>query len=139
MPGTVVRDATAVDLAVGATLNAAGTTNGTVNDLQYPCWFTASLDTATVTGTTPTIMFSVQAADNLAFNSGVVTLGTSSVTSGTGAAQSNVDGLRQVKCYTNKRYVRATGVVLGGTSPVYTGSKIRIVPVYDRHTTLSTA
>src|SRR3954471_18529227 len=121
MPGSLVRDANAINLLTGATLNSAGTTNGTVQRLDKPGEVRFCLLTSTVTGTTPTISIEVKGADDLAFSTNVVSYGLFATTSGTGAAQTGISRYLDANVY--KRYVRAT-VVLGGTSPVYTSSTL---------------
>jgi hypothetical protein len=136
MPGTLVRDALAPNLLTGATLGAAGSTNGTEVQLDKPEDVTFVLDTGTVTGTNPTISVVIQGSDVSGFGSGVVTFGTIGITTGNAAAQSNVE--RQITTYVNKRYVRAV-VTLGGTNPVYTGTTLTPRQKHDRRTATSTA
>lgn len=120
MPGTLVRDANASNLLTGATLNSAGTTNGTGVEVNRPGDVELRVTFGTVTGTTPTFTATLQSSDDSGFASGNVTHGTIGPTSGTGAAQTATT--RQIQARVYKRYVRLLNVVLGGTSPVYTGS-----------------
>jgi hypothetical protein len=135
MPGTLVRDALAPNILAGATLNAAGSTNGTIVEVVHPREVAFILETGTVTGTTPTLTLTIQGSDSATFASGVVTYGTIVLT-GTTAAQSNT--ARQVQAYAALRYLRAT-VVLGGTTPVYTGSTLTPRMEHDRRTKATTA
>lgn len=137
MPGTVVRDALGFNLAAGATLNAAGTTSGTVAEINSPQEISFELATGTVTstGNSATINVELQSADNLAFNVGVVSHGRFSAGSGTDAAQSNTTKL--LRAVVQKRYARAT-VILGGTAPVYTGTTIKPVLPNDRRVAATT-
>lgn len=122
MPGTYVRDTNGPNLFAGSTLNAAGSTNGTAVECDAAGTdVTFVISTGTVTGTTPTLSVNIQAAENLAFDEGVVSLGQFPVSSGTGAAQSDLERSMTVHVPARKRFLRA-GVTLGGTSPVYTGS-----------------
>src|SRR5215207_7285594 len=129
MPGTLVRDALAANLATGATLNAAGTTNGTAVEIAKPGDVTVYINTSTVTGTTPTLQVTIQGADDSGFTTNVVSIGAFPVTSGSAAAQSSIE--RKLSTYIGKRYVRAA-VTLGGTSPVYTGTTITVRERNDR-------
>lgn len=121
MPGFVATDALETNLLAGATLNAAGTTNSTVVDLQRPGEVVLVLTTSTVTGTTPTIRCVVSEADDAAMSVNVRVLPAIEILTGTGAAQSNVTKAIDTQIY--GRYIRVS-VVAGGTSPVYTGSTL---------------
>jgi hypothetical protein len=136
MPGTLVRDALAPNLLAGATLDAAGSTNSTVVQLDKPEDVTFVLETATVSGTNPTITLTVQGSDVAGFGSGVVTFGTLAITTGNAAAQSDV--IKQITTYVNKRYVRVT-VALGGTNPDYSDATLTPRQKHDRRTATSTA
>ena len=129
MPGTLMRDALALDLLAGATLNAAGTTNSTGGKIAKPGPCRVMIETGTVTGTTPTLQLTVVGADDAAFTVGVTKLAATPVTSGTGAAQTSLKWVLPVNIY--KNYVRAI-VVLGGTSPVYTGTTAFLRAEHDR-------
>ncbi len=137
MPGTVVRDALGLNLAAGATLNAAGTTNGTVAEINSPQEVSFELATGTVTstGNSATLNIEIQSADNSGFSVGVVSHGRFAALSGTDAAQSNV--VRLLRATVQKRYARAT-VILGGTAPVYTGTTIKPVLPNDRRVAATT-
>lgn len=119
MPGTYVRDANASNLLSGATLNSAGSTNATAVEVSKPGNVRVRLATSTVTGTNPTIEVELKGADDSGFTTNVVSYGKFGITTGNAAAQSNVTKFFEADV--RKRYVRAT-VVLGGTSPVYTGA-----------------
>lgn len=124
MPGTVVRDALAPNLLTGATLNAAGTTNGTLWEAEWPEHIQFELVTGTVTGTTPSLTVEIQTAENSSFTGGTVsTVGTlvATTSSQTVAFSTHVDA----------RYVRAR-VIVAGTSPVFTGSVLTPVLPHDR-------
>jgi hypothetical protein len=133
MPGSLVQDALAPNILTGATLNAAGTTNGTIVQLDRPGEVTFVLTLGTVTGTSPTGDFTVQGSDTSDFSAGVVTYGQIETS---GGSQSNIS--RQISAYVSKQYVRAA-VTLGGTSPVYTGSTLVPRQLHDRRTRSVTA
>jgi hypothetical protein len=131
MPGTVVRDALAPNLAVGATLNAAGTTNGTVVDLGEMHEVQIELATATVTGTGPTLNVELQGSDSPTFATGNVSYGRF-------AQVGDEDNIRrQLQVFISKRYIRAV-VVVAGTTPVFTGTTITPVLEHDRRVRLTT-
>lgn len=123
MPGSLVHDANSPNLLTGATLNAAGTTNSNIVQVDRPGDVSVVLVTSTVTGTTPTIAITVSSSDDPAFSTGIVGHGTFGLATGNAAAQSNVE--KKLMVYIHKRYVRLS-VVAGGTSPVYTGSTVKI-------------
>lgn len=123
MPGSLVHDANSANLLAGSTLNAAGTTTGTITQVDRPGDVSIVLVTSTVTGTTPTIALTVSSSDDVTFAAGVVGHGTFGIATGAAAAQSNVE--KKLMVYIHKRYVRVS-VTLGGTSPVYTGSTLKI-------------
>jgi len=123
MPGTVVRDAQATELFAGATLNAAGTTNGTAKEVVWPEDVQFTLETGTVTGTSPTIQVTIQGADDSGFTVNVVKIAAFPVSSGTAGAQTSQTW--RLTTYVGKRYIRAI-VTLAGTSPVYTGSTLKV-------------
>ena len=125
MPGTLVTDAIAVDIFAGVTLNAAGTTSGTVQQLDKPGQVQVEMITGTVTGTSPTLDVEVKGADDSAFTTNVVSFGRFSQLSGTGSAQTGLT--RRLFARVDKKYVRAT-VIVGGTTPVYTGTTCKLVP-----------
>lgn len=125
MPGTVVRDANATNLLTGATLNAAGTTTSTAVELGWPGDVQFVFTSGTVTGTSPTATIEIQGCETSDFSTAdVVTLGTVSNANASNATYA-------VTTYCDSRYVRCS-VVLGGTSPVYTGSTLYAVPPHDR-------
>ena len=139
MPGTLVRDSLAVEVIAGATLNAAGTTNGTVKEIANPEWVSFQLvtpATITSTGNSATLNVELKGADNAAFDSGVVSYGRFAALSGTDDSQENLT--RVLDAYVDKRYVRAT-VILGGTAPVYTGLTCHVRQPHDRRTRSTTA
>lgn len=129
MPGSLVRDALAPQVLTGATLNAAGTTNGTVQEIDKPGDVRAVLTLGTVTGTSPTLGVELKGADDAAFSVNVVSFGQFAASSG--GSQSNTTKVFDFRC--DKQYIRAT-VVAGGTSPVYTGSTCYIRQENDRRT-----
>lgn len=119
--GTYVRDALESDLLSGATLNAAGTTNGTAVEVAWPGHVQFILETGTVTGTTPTLVIEVKGCETSDFTTAdVVTLGTIS-------AGDNDNAIFAFETNVDARYVRAE-VTVGGTAPVYTGSTLKVVP-----------
>lgn len=123
MPGTLVRDANALNLAAGATLTAAATVTGTAVDISKPQDVQFELATATVgsTGNSATLSVEIKGADDLAMSVNVVSFGRFSALSGTDAAQSNLK--RYLRARVDKRYVQAT-LVIGGTAPTYAGTTI---------------
>jgi alpha-D-ribose 1-methylphosphonate 5-phosphate C-P lyase len=126
MPGTVVRDALEANLLTGATLNAAGTTNGTAVEVLWPGDVQFYLTTATVTGSSPTMTVLIQGADDSGFTTNVVDIGAFDAVGDEDNAVKQLGSL-----FVDKRYVRAR-VALAGTSPVYTGSTVTMVPPHDR-------
>jgi len=122
-PGTIVSDALEANLLAGATLNAAGTTNGTAVQVDRPGDVAVVLETSTVTGTTPTISITVQGSDDQTFATGVVEYGTIRLQSGLPAAQSNVR--KVIQPIMHKKWARAV-VTVAGTTPVYTGSTLKV-------------
>lgn len=125
MPGTVVRDANAPNLLAGSTLNAAGTTNGTAWDAQWPGDVQFVLTTGTVTGTdTPTIVVDIQGCETSDFSTAdVVTLATLTAAASSATVEATT--------FVDSRYVRAR-VTVSGTSPVFTGSTIVPALPHDR-------
>jgi hypothetical protein len=119
--GSFIRDTAAPDLAAGVTLNAAGTTNSTVATAAWPLEAAVEIRTGTVTGTSPTMTVVVQSSSSPTFASDVISHGTVSLS---GGSQSNVT--RYLDIYGSRKFMRAA-VTLGGTSPVYTGTTIRVV------------
>ena len=129
--GTWVRDALESNLAAGATLNAAGTTDGTFKDLLRPMDFRIMITLPTVTSTanSATHRVTVEASNDSTFaDTEDVTLGATDLISGTDAAQSGKVLFLDV--YTQKRYLRAQ-VTIAGTAPVYTG--LTIIPVEENY------
>jgi hypothetical protein len=128
MPGSLVKDNLASNLATGSTLNAAGTTNGTAVQLEKPGVVRFELSTpATVTGTTPTLDVEIKGADDSGFTTNVVSYGRFSQVAGSTASQQSLFKYLAAQVYS--KYVRAT-VILGGTSPVYTGLAITPRPFH---------
>lgn len=124
MPGTVVRDALAPNLFSGSTLNSAGTTNGTAHEIGWSGLTQFYLQSATATGTSPTLDVELQGADDSGFTTNVVSLGRfAQVTTAT--------AVRQLAVHVDKRYVRAR-VVVGGTTPSFASSTLTPVPRHDR-------
>lgn len=121
-PGTNVSDTLETNLLTGATLNSAGTTSATAGvDVSRPGLVAFVLELGTVTGTSPTIDITVTASDTSDFSDDVVTV--ARVTS----AGTNEDNLvYAATAYVTKQYVKASAVVLGGTSPVYTGATLKV-------------
>ncbi len=116
--GTYATDALAPNLFTGATLNAAGTTNGTIVEVAWPQDCTYVLTTGTVTGTAPTMDITIQGSESSTFAAGtIVTI----AKFGQVAATSSTSFF--LSPFTNSRYIRAV-VTVAGTSPVYTGSTL---------------
>lgn len=126
MPGTVVRDALETDLLDGLTLTGTGTVTGTAYEALWPAEVTFVCETGTVTGTTPTMVIEIQGCETSDFTTDdVVTLGTISL-------GDNDDATYGFTTRVDAKYVRAVAVK-GGTSPVYTGTTVKIVqPHYKR-------
>lgn len=124
-PGVQVRDANATDILTGATLDSAGSTDSTAQDLQWPRNVDFVLETGTVTGTTPTLTAVLEASSTSDFSADVTEFG---VIGPIGDEDDATHVLRGV--YVPKRYVRAA-VTLGGTSPDFSGSTLK---VRDQHT-----
>jgi hypothetical protein len=122
MPGTLVTDANAANLLAGATLNAAGTTTSTVVQLDRPDEVIFRLVQGVVTGTSPTIRITVQGSDDSSFAT-FVTYGTF----GASGTQATAGVSKQLTASAYLKYVRLS-VVVGGTSPVYTGSTVYCQP-----------
>lgn len=134
MPGSIAKDALASNIASGSTLNAAGTTNGTVVQIEKPGVIRFELATpATITGTSATLDVEIKGADDSGFTTNVVSYGRFSQLSGSNASQQSLFKYLAAQVYS--KYVRAT-VVLGGTSPVYTGLAITPRPFHyqEKHT-----
>lgn len=121
MPGTPNIDYLESNLLTGATLNAAGTTNSTAVDIGAPGEVELVLTLSTVTGTTPTIRLVGIQADDTSFAVNPRTLPIIDIITGAASAQTGV--VKSFKTRIDSRYVRFS-VVLGGTSPVYTGSTL---------------
>lgn len=127
MPGTVVRDAIEVDLLDGLTLTGTGTVTGTAweasswaGDVQFLA------ETGTVTGTTPTMEVTIEGCETSDFSTDpVVQYGVISLADDDNASLG-------FTTFVNSKYVRAVAVK-GGTSPVYTGTTVKVVqPHYLR-------
>jgi hypothetical protein len=134
MPGSIAKDALASNIASGSTLNAAGSTNGTVVQIEKPGVIRFELATpATITGTSTTLDVEIKGADDSGFTTNVVSYGRFSQLSGSNASQQSVFKYLAAQVYS--KYVRAT-VVVGGTSPVYTGLAITPRPFHyqEKHT-----
>jgi len=133
MPGTLVSDSLATDILAGATLNSAGTTQSTIVDIEWPRMIGVEIDTGTVTGTSPTLDVEIEGSDSSTFGSGVVTL-TQLPTVG-----DDDDAVaRGQVLYCPYRYIRAQ-VVVGGTSPVFTGTAVTLVEPHFQRTPTSDA
>lgn len=131
-PGTLVSDSLEENLFFptdldAVTLDAAGTSTGGYVRVDRPGDVAFVLQTGTITGTSPTLSVVVQGSDTTDFSDDVVTLCT--LTS-SGATVDNSEYIACAEVY--KTYVRAIGT-LGGTSPVYTGSTLKVKqPHYHR-------
>ena len=127
MPGTVVRDALEVDLLDGLTLTGTGTVTGSAweasswaGDVQFVA------ETGTVTGTNPTMEVTIQGCETSDFSTDPV------VEYGTISIENDDDAELGFTTYVDSKYVRAVAVK-GGTSPVYTGTTVKVVqPHYHR-------
>ena len=138
MPGTLVQDSLAPNVISGATLNAAGATNGTVVQVDKPGSVSFVLDLPTVASTSNSATLDVvlKGSNDSTFAAGVVTYGQFEVT-GTDAVQTALAD-RRICADVYHKYVRAS-VTLGGTAPVYPGLTCYIRQEYARFTTASSA
>lgn len=136
MPGTLARDSLAPQLFIGATLNAAGSTNSTATQVDKPGDVLAEIAYGTITSTANsfTALVRIEAADDAAFSVNKVQVAEFPVTSGTDAAQSNTKKRQSI--YIGKKYARSV-VTLGGTAPVATGSTLKLHIERDRVTPLT--
>jgi hypothetical protein len=126
MPGSVVRDALAVDLLADVDLADEGAAqNGTAHEIGWAGLVQFVLEIASVTGTTPTMVIDIQGCETSDFSTDpVVTLGTIS-------AGDEADGaVLAVVADVQSRYVRAVADV-SGTTVVYTAT-LTPVPHHDR-------
>lgn len=136
MPGSLVRDSLSPQLFAGATLNAAGSTNGTAVQVDKPGDVMAEIvyPTVTSTGNTLTVLVRLEAADDSGFTINKVNVCEFPVTSGTDAAQSGKT--KRQNTFVGKQFVRAV-VTLGGTAPVITGATCKLHIERDRVTQLT--
>lgn len=136
MPGSLTRDSLAPQLFAGATLNAAGATNGTAVKVDKPGDVMVEIVYGTVasTGNTATALIRLEEADDAAFTVNKVQVAEFPVTSGTDAAQTGKTKRQSVSVF--KTYLRAS-VTLGGTAPVYTGATCKVHIERDRVTALT--
>ena len=116
MPGPYVTDLNAPNLLAGSTLTAAGSTNGTIAELDWVHGTTFVLTTATATGTSPTLDITIQGSESSTFATGVVTLGRFSQATAAGA-------VLELTTFVDSKFVRAV-VVPGGTTPSFAGSTL---------------
>lgn len=122
MPGTVVRDANETDLLNGLALNSTGTKTGTALEVLWPGRVQFVVETGTITGTTPTMDVTLQGCETSDFTTDpVVELGTVNLVG------TDDDSKFAVETHVDARYVRAVAVI-GGTSPVFTGTTVKVVP-----------
>lgn len=128
MAGTFVKDANAANLLAGSTLNAAGTTNGTIVQVNDPCYVSFELATATVTGTTPTLVVEIE-GDQTADFTGTTTR---SLFTFDGLGDNDDATFRSQSIFIDAKFIR-TRVTLGGTSPVYTGSTCTMQAPFYKH------
>lgn len=131
MPGTFARDTLEPNLLSGATLNAAGTTNGTAHEILWARDVSFELVTGTVTGTTPTMTVLIQGADDSGFTANVVDIAAFDAVGDEDAVT------KQLTTFVDKRFIRAR-VTLAGTSPVYTGSTCKPVPKHNQRVRATT-
>jgi hypothetical protein len=126
MPGTVVRDSLAVDLLDDVDLTDEGAAqNGTAWEALWPGLVQFTLEIASVTGSTPTLVIDIQGCETSNFSTAdVVTLGTIS-------AGDEADGtVLGLTTYVDSKYVRAVADV-SGTTVVYTATLKPVLP-HDR-------
>ncbi|MBA3405408.1 MAG: hypothetical protein H0U13_12105 [Gemmatimonadaceae bacterium] len=116
--GTYVTDALAPNLLTGATINAAGTTNGTIVEVDWSQDTTFVFTTGTVTGTAPTMDITIQGSESPTFAAGtIVTIAKFGQVAGTSNSSFYLSS------FVNSKFIRAV-VTAGGTSPVFTGSTL---------------
>lgn len=121
MPGTVVRDALAVNL-LPADLATDATANGTANEIGWPGWVQFVLTTGTVAGINKIV---VQGCETSDFSTAdVVTIGTIDVI----ATDDNVT--RAITSFVDSKYVRAVATI--GTGGDMVGSTLYAVLPHDR-------
>jgi hypothetical protein len=125
--GTYLADANQTNLLTGATLNAAGTTNGTIVEVDWPQDVKLILTTSTVTGSSPTMSITLEGDETSDF-SGTTTRKLGAFSS----VGSESSATHELNVYCDSKYVRAV-VLLGGTTPVYTGSTLKMQPKFYLH------
>lgn len=126
MPGTVVRDALAVDLLADVDLaDEAAAQDGTAWEALWPGDVQFVLEIATVTGSTPTLVIEIQGCETEDFSTDAV------VTLTTISAGDEADGtVLAATTYVDAKYVRAVADV-SGTTVVYTATLTPVLP-HDR-------
>lgn len=131
MPGSLVRDSLSPQLFAGATLNAAGATNGTAVQVDKPGDVMVEIVTGTVTSTanSATLLVRLEGADDSAFTVNKTNICEFPVKSGSDASQSAAKYRQNTMCW--KQWVRSV-VTVGGTAPVYTGSTCKVHIERDR-------
>jgi hypothetical protein len=128
MPGTVVRDALAVDLLADVDLADEGAAQeGTALEVLWPGNVQFYLEIATVTGTTPTLVIDIQGCETSDFSTAAV------VEYGQFEAGDEADGtVFAFETYVDSKYVRAVADV-SGTTVVYDAT-LKVVLPHDRRT-----
>lgn len=126
MPGTYAHDSNASNLLTGATLNAAGSSNGTAVEVVKPGRVRAHLKLSTVssTGNSATIQVELEGCESSDFSTtDVFSLSSTRVIAGTDALLSNLNWYEDLRC--DYEYIRAV-VTIGGTAPVFTGATLTL-------------
>lgn len=131
MPGTLVQDASAVELYDG-TITSKTTTNGTWKESGLPGEVSVELVTGTLSGSAATIDVEIQGADTNG--------GTNTVTYGRFSQLTEADGsltlYLQARVY--KPYVRAV-IITGGTTVTSVPLVVTLREPHDRRTVSRTA
>jgi hypothetical protein len=125
MPGTYFADAAATNLLTGATLTA-GSTTGTIVQVNWPGHVKLVLTTGTVTGGSPTLAVTLEGDETADFS------GTTTRKLGSFSSVGDEDVVtHELNVYCDAKYVRAS-ITVGGTG-VYTGTTLTMQPPYYMH------
>jgi hypothetical protein len=130
MPGTNVKDTLDPVLINAATITT--TTTHAAVQVNYPGEVRGELVLGAVTGTTPQNVLRIEASDDVAFGSGVVTLGTWVLDAGDASVT------RWLNFRVGHRYVRAVSTVTG-TTPSFAGVTLSLREAHFHRTKTDTA
>jgi len=123
MSGVVIRDANEVDLLAGLALNSTGTKTGTAHEVAWPGPHLVIVEALAITGTSPTCDITIQGCETADFSTAdVVEIGTINLVG------TDDNGEFAIVANGDYQYIRAVAVV-GGTSPVFTGTTAKLVPL----------